>query len=328
MTRPFVIDLGWSGLLKELQVRPADLLRQAGLAEDLFTRERPTVTAEGFGRLFHALADVIDHDAPGLILGQVMSPEVFSPPIFAAYCSADMTQAMQRLSLYKPLIGPCRLEAHSMTGGLEITFGAEPGVDLPDEFVAGELVFLVNIARQATKSAVRPMAIEMVKPPRHPDYEAFFGHPVYQGPFNRVVFSPEDAKRPFLSANPALFNVFDQDLRARLDELRRDATVTDRVRSALMEALPSGQPDVATVSKRLGMSARTLQRKLGAEETSFQDELQALRERLARDYLMKTRHTSAEISFLLGYEDPNSFTRAFHSWTGTTPEAHRSAAVH
>ena len=73
---------------------------------------------------------------------------------------------------------------------------------------------------------------------------------------------------------------------------------------------------------------RFLERKLGAEETSFQDELQALRERLARDYLMKTRHTSAEISFLLGYEDPNSFTRAFHSWTGTTPEAHRSAAVH
>lgn len=326
MTRPFVIDLGWSALLGELGVRPADLLRSAGLAEDLFARDRPTVTPEGFRNLFDALARAIGHEAPGLIVGQAMSPEVFSPPLFAAYCCENLAAATRRLSQYKPLIGPLKLESHSMAGGLELTFDAEPGVDLPDEYVAAELVFLVNLARRATRHAVRPVAVEMVRPPRHKGYFEFFGHPVYPGPFNRVVFAPEDARRPFLSANPALFRVFDPELQARLDELDRNASVADRVRSALMEALPGGQPDVGTVARRLGMSSRTLQRRLGAEGTGFQDVLRELRERLARDYLRKTAHTSAEISFLLGYEDPNSFTRAFHLWTGTTPEAHRAEA--
>jgi AraC-like DNA-binding protein len=93
-----------------------------------------------------------------------------------------------------------------------------------------------------------------------------------------------------------------------------------------MEALPSGQGDVSNVASRLGMSSRSLQRKLGAVGTSFQTELQIIRTRLAEHYLRGTDHSSAEISFLLGYDDPNSFIRAFHSWTGTTPEAMRRAS--
>ena len=58
----------------------------------------------------------------------------------------------------------------------------------------------------------------------------------------------------------------------------------------------------------------------------FSSELKELRERLARSYLTNTAHSSAEIAFMLGYEDPNSFFRAFHDWTGTTPEAVRQAA--
>lgn len=326
MTRPFVIDLGWNALLGELGLRPAHLLRAAGLPEDLFTRPRPTVSPEGFNRLFDALVNAIDHEAPGLILGQAISPEVFSPPLFAAYCCEDLTAAANRLAQYKPLIGPLKLEAHSMAGGLELTFEAEPGIDLPEEYVAAELVFLVALARRATRYAVRPIAVELVRPPRQKGYAEFFGTPVRPGPFNRVVFAPRDARRPFLSANPALFAAFDPDLRARLDELQRNASIADRVRSALMESLPGGHPDVGTVARRLGMSSRTLQRKLGAEGTGFQEVLQDLRERLARDYLKKTGLSSSEISFLLGYDDPNSFTRAFHTWTGTTPEALRRRA--
>lgn len=52
--------------------------------------------------------------------------------------------------------------------------------------------------------------------------------------------------------------------------------------------------------------------------------LAAARSQLARHYLGKTALTAAEISFLLGFEEPNSLYRAFHAWTGTTPEQTRS----
>ena len=77
------------------------------------------------------------------------------------------------------------------------------------------------------------------------------------------------------------------------------------------------------MAKRLAVSTRTLQRRLGDEGTSFQRELNGLREELARHYLTTSHYSSGEISFLLGYDDPNSFIRAFHAWTGLTPERAR-----
>ena len=74
------------------------------------------------------------------------------------------------------------------------------------------------------------------------------------------------------------------------------------------------------------MSTRTLQRHLKNEGTSFQAALNETRESLARHYLMNSAMSAGEISFLLGYEDPNSFYRAFRSWTGLTPDKLRAEA--
>lgn len=326
MTRPFSVDLGWAALLANLEIRPADVLRRADLPEDLFARARPTLPPESFWQLWNTLTDQMATQAPGLVLAQAMSPEVFSPPLFAAYCSPNLTVAVERLAHYKPLIGPLHLEVHDTLGGLEVTFGAEPGVTLPSEFIGAELAFLVRLARLASQREIRPIAVEMAQPPASGEYALFFGRPVRAGPFNRVVFTREDGKVPFLSANPALFGAFEPDLRARLDQLERSATMRDRVRAVLMEGLPSGQADAGHVAKRLGISARGLQRKLAGEKTSFQSELRALRRRLAESYLADTELSSPEIAFLLGYSDPNSFIRAFHIWTTTTPEAYRKSA--
>lgn len=323
MTRPFVLDIGWAALADGIGVRPADILRRSGLPEDLFQRERPTLDAPAFSRLWDALMTTMGSETPGLDLGQAFSPEVFSPPIFAASCSPNLLIATERLQRFKPLVGPLILEPHNTRGGLEITIDAEDGVTLPDEYIVMELVFLVHFARISTRHNVRPIAVELIAPPLHPAYSGFFKGPVREGPFNRVVFSPADAERPFLSANPAMFSMFEPALQTRLDALARDASMADRVRSALMEAMPAGQADVKQISKKLGISTRGLQRKLTEQGTNFQTELKTLRERLARDYLLKANHSNAEIAYLLGFEDPNSFIRAFSSWTGTSPEALR-----
>lgn len=325
MTRPFTVDLGWATLLAKLEIRPADLLRRAALPEDLFLRARPTLQPDGFWRLWSELTACLDTDAPGLMLAQTIAPEVFNPPLFAACCSPNLTTAVKRLALYKPLIEPIVLDVHDTKAGLEVTYGAEPGDALHAEFIGMELAFLVNLARNASGREIRPIAVEMTKPPASQAYTAFFERNVRMGPFNRVVFTSEDAKVPFMPPNPALFASFDPDLRARLDQLERGATLKDRVRAVLMEGLPGGQGDTASVAKRLGVSPRGLQRKLAAEKTSFQSEQRALRKRLAKTYLSDTELSSPEIAFLLGYADPNSFIRAFHVWTGTTPERHRSA---
>jgi AraC-like DNA-binding protein len=102
--------------------------------------------------------------------------------------------------------------------------------------------------------------------------------------------------------------------------------MSERVHSALLELLPSGRTSVEAVCRKLGTSSRTLQRRLSDEGETFQSILNRTREALARHYLKRSELTATEISFLLGYDDPSSFFRAFAAWTGTTPEQARATA--
>ena len=330
MTRPFTIDLSWGPVLEGLGLGPRDVLRQAQLPGGLFEETRPTLPPEAFFRLFDVLARSVGGVAPGLKLGQLVGPEAFSPPLFAAYCSPDARTAMARLAAYKPLIGPLEMDVSMGSGGLEVCLRPHEGVVLPTEFVLTELVFLFSLVARATRTPIRARQVELTALPRSEAalemYRAFFQCDLTQGAANTIVFRAVDAERPFLSANPGLFAAFEPALRARLDDLTREAALRDRVRAALVEAIPAGQAELGAVAARLGMSRRTLQRRLRADDLTFKDELRHVREELARDYLTRTTYTSAEISFLLGYEDPNSFIRAFQGWTGTTPEALRGAA--
>ena len=97
----------------------------------------------------------------------------------------------------------------------------------------------------------------------------------------------------------------------------------DRVHSCLLELLPTGESSIENIAKKLGVSKRTLQRRLKGESTSFKDVLNQTRKKLARYYLKNSNISGGEISFLLGFDDPNSFFRAFQTWTGTTPESFR-----
>ena len=98
--------------------------------------------------------------------------------------------------------------------------------------------------------------------------------------------------------------------------MEKDDTFAAKVRSALTELLPGGGGTADGVAEKLGISKRTLQRKLTEEDTSFQKQLNGVRELLAKHYIKNTDMSTDDISFLLGYQELNSFLRAFSSWTG------------
>lgn len=105
--------------------------------------------------------------------------------------------------------------------------------------------------------------------------------------------------------------------------LDAQASMHERVRAVLLEALPAGSSSIDAVAQRLALSKRTLQRHLADESVGFQEVLSDVRQELARHYLRRTDISAGEISWLLGFQESNSFIRAFRSWTGTTPAAFR-----
>lgn len=96
----------------------------------------------------------------------------------------------------------------------------------------------------------------------------------------------------------------------------------------MKRTLTGGRPDIETVAKELRMSPRTLRRRLTNEKTSFKRLLTQARQEQAREYLADPLLDIKEVAYLLGYEDQNSFYRAFRLWEGDTPSNWRRAAIY
>lgn len=112
-----------------------------------------------------------------------------------------------------------------------------------------------------------------------------------------------------------------------IKELSKNDSNSARVRSSLIELLPAGEGSIDNVASKLGLSKRTLQRKLKEEDTTFQKQLNHIRELLARHYLKNSDMTSDDIAYLLGYQDLNSFVRAFNVWTGMTVSEYKRGLI-
>ena len=87
--------------------------------------------------------------------------------------------------------------------------------------------------------------------------------------------------------------------------------------------LPAGLKSIEETAHRLAMSKRSLQRKLADEASSYQEVLNTIRRELAHTYLARSSTSLGEIAYLLGFQDSNSFIRAFRGWTGQTPGEYR-----
>ncbi|GAB3781106.1 AraC family transcriptional regulator [Dyella agri] len=327
----FPVDPGWRPLLKDLGIRSDTLLRRAGLTEELLARPNGGLTTAEYFRFWESLQAEAGDPLLPLRLVEAIQAESFSPPIFAALCSANLLQAGQRLSTYKKLIAPMSLTVDvGRDGTLTLTpHWLEAQSQVPFVVVASELAFLLRLARLATREPVVALRVTMPQLPavaQAKAYAKFFGVAPRQGAAASIGFTATDAKRPFLTANDVMWQVFEPDLRKRLGELDGNASTAERVRSALLELLPGGQSGIEAVAARLSMSKRTLQRRLEEEGENYRSLINDTREALARHYLTQTELSAGEIGFLLGFEDPNSFFRAFHDWTGTTPEATRRFA--
>lgn len=329
-SKAFPMASGWPLVLRDLGTDARTVLRRAQLPEDLFARPAPSLGTPEYFRFWSAMEQESAEPLFPLRLTEVIKSEAFDPPIFAALCSSNLTTAARRLSHYKRLIAPMRLQVEQDSRGLSIEFEwIDRTTEAPASLVVFELVFLVQLARVATRERVVPLRVQTPQVPElQADYERFLGTRIERSEVLGLTFSTFDAQRPFLTANDGMWQAFEPVLRRRLAELDESATCEDRVRATLLEALPSGESSMDEVSRRLGISKRTLQRRLRTEGTSYQSVLNATRESLARYYLAKTSLSGAEISYLLGFADPNSFFRAFHDWTGETTEQVRLVHAH
>jgi len=138
-----------------------------------------------------------------------------------------------------------------------------------------------------------------------------------------LVFEQSVLATPFVTHNADLLRALLPSLDARLAPL--ESSFLDAVRRAVARRMSGERPSVEKVARELSLSARTLQRRLGELGISYQQILDEVRHDTALQLLRAQDIEIAEVAFLLGFEELNSFTRAFRAWEGTTPQRWRSA---
>ncbi len=317
-------------VLHDMGVDPVTVLTHAKLPLDLFSIENATLSAAEYFQLWHGLDTAAGNQEIALLLGKYCSAESFDAPIFAALCCPDLNTAARRLGEYKPLIGPVTLDVHVGGQITSLTLGcAVSGLELPKSFCLFEAVFFTRLARIATRERICPVSVTVPELPDDTEsFKAFLGCDVQTGDKVVICFSARDARQVFLTCSGTMWDFFEEKLNQKLADLNCHSNTADRVKAVLIEALPGGNSSLDFVARKLAMSRRTLQRKLTDEAESFQSVLITVREELAQHYLERSNMSLAEISYLLGFKEPNSFIRAFNDWKGVSPSFYRARISH
>src|SRR5207249_11538890 len=164
-----------------------------------------------------------------------------------------------------------------------------------------------------TDGNVKPLRVELIRPVRHRELlEAHFASRVrFKAGRNVLVYRSSDLDRPFTTHNPELLKVVGAQLETEVQARNASSDIGEQVKQTLRHSLAGRRPTLQHVAKDLHLSVRTLQRRLGNAGITFQQLLEETRRELAHHYLKQNAVELSEAAYLLGFEDANSFFRAF-----------------
>jgi AraC-like DNA-binding protein len=192
--------------------------------------------------------------------------------------------------------------------------------------VESVVVEMIHAGRVLTGIPYAPLEVRFRhdRPRDTSDHERFLACPIVWGaPQNEIVVDADMLDKPLLKADPGLAAYFERHAAALLARFAEPEGMEYRLRSAIAAELPRGVPTLESIAPQLGMSTRTLRRRLQELETTFREVLDATRCELAKRYLADQALPVGAVGFMVGFSEPSTFHRAFKRWTGVTPAAFR-----
>lgn len=310
----------WTSL-RELGYSPQEIAHQAQLPLAIIEEPEGVAAAQYFA-IWQAYANLVGDVSQAIImLSTAFDTAHYPPSVLATYHARDYRDALKRMAMYKQLCPPERLRITEEGESCRIELNGHAIPSGPAVLMGITLATLLELGRRGTGKPIQAKLVEFSNPMGEAaPLEAYFGCQIRFGAKgNRLTLHRRDLDLPFLSYNEELLEILTPALERTLDERSSDYSIVQAVQWVIKRCLAGSRPDMRTVARELGMSERTLQRRLTSEGTSFKQILSQVRHDMALNYLADPVLDIKEIAFLLGYEDQNSFYRTFRAWEGDTP---------
>jgi AraC-like DNA-binding protein len=318
-----------SARLIEAGIDPAPLLARAGLTVAQIDDRNARLSAQSQIKLLEFAADALQDDFMGFHLAQDYDLREIGLLYYVLASSAILADALHRAERYSGIANEGIL-LQARTARETAVALSYVGMDRRSDRHHMEfwLMSLVRLYRQLTNRRVVPSRVRVMhlRKKTTAEFRSFLGCEIEFGSsVDEVVFPAAVKLMPIVSADPylneLLLKYFEEALAHRP---AHGATLRSNVENAITPLLPHGKANAGEVARQLGMSHRTLARRLAAEQLTFSEIQTELKTDLARRYLRDGDLPISQIAWLLGYREVSAFTHAFKRWTGTAPRQSRA----
>lgn len=313
-------------LAQHYRMEPARILSCAQLSPEDFSKPGARFPATAFTHVLHALAEASDNPRIALNLGEATPPRILGSIGFIMSTAPTLDKAYQTLVDYFPLLfeGAMLRMEQTIEGTLLTIEMSQPDLQTIEYFLA----CLVNWPRWLTGQQV-PVGYVRLSFPEPEDtqpYPRFFAAEVeFSASGNQILLPSQYLTHSCLDANAEMHQLHREFADSLLSKSNQQSALIAQVRHLIRQQLNEGSGSIRReqIAESVGLSLRTLQRKLGALGTSFQDVYDLTRREVSLQQIQRGQLSFGEIAFQLGFSNQSAFQKAFKRWMGVPPSIYR-----
>ena len=332
MTLQATVSMNWVNTVLDAAARQGvareALLTQAGIALDDLQQERWPI--DHITRLWRAAVRATQDAGFGLKAGSQVGPANFNVVGELLQTSASLREAIAAVQRYQRLIsdgGRFQMVAGAQASWL-IYHPRQGTLAFSPHQVEAVLAAVLSFIGGAMGTVVRPLQVQFSQPRVGllAGYREVFACPVaFEQAFSGLLLDNALLDAPLLRADERRAREHQRAAAARMAELTQGGALAQELRAWMIATLASRVPTRAEAAQALGVSERTLARRMQAQGLSFTALLDGVRRDAALQAVTDSTRALADIGLALGFAEPAVFWRAFRRWTGCTPQAWRDS---
>jgi AraC-like DNA-binding protein len=315
--------------IRQSGIHPKPLLSKAGLTVDQIDNRTIRVKARSQIKLLELAADALHDNLLGFHLAREYDLREIGLLYYVSASSEILNEALHRVVRYSGIANE----------GVSLKFRATKEAAIGLNYVGVErqsdrhhvefwMVSIIRLCRQLTNRRLVPSRIRVMhhRSNTPAELKSFLGCVIeFASSVDEVVFPGAVKLMPISSSDPYLNELLIKYCEEALERRRPERnTLRSSVENAMAPLLPHGKATAVETARRIGMSHRTLARKLSSQGLTFSKISEELKGNLANHYLRNGDLPISEVAWLLGYREISAFTHAFRRWTGMTPSQVRA----